>query len=91
MNRREKEQVEEEKRRFADKFARIVMEVFIYSMIEALYDDFGFGAKRLGKLFKGIHNRASNLGSGMVGLDVYKQSVKEKANFTIPDYIYEEI
>lgn len=89
MNRREKEQVEEEKRRFADKFALIVMELFMYSMIETLYEDFGFGAKRLGKLFKGIHKRANIVGSGMIGLDLYKESVKEKTNFLIPDYIKE--
>ena len=90
MNRLEKIQVEEEKIRYADKFATTIMESFIYSMIETLYDDYGFGAKRLGKLFKGIYDKTSMLSSGMIGIDLYKESVKEKCNFKIPDYYNKE-
>lgn len=91
MNRLEKIQVEEEKRRFANNFAYYVLKVTMNSLVVALHKDYGFGAQRLGKLCKAIHKEASIMGSGMIGLDDYEQYAKELTKFTIPDYIYEEI
>lgn len=91
MNRLEKIQVEEEKIRYADKFAFIVLRVFMNSVVVTLYKEHGFGAKRLSKFCKDILKEANLMGSGMIGIDDYEQYAKELTKFTIPDEIYEEI
>lgn len=90
MNRREKEQVEIEKERYASKRVQIAVDKLYLIMMSVLHDEFGFGQQRLMKLLNAMTLESEVQASAMIDKN-YKASVEEKTGVVLKEYFMEEL
>lgn len=86
MNRREIEQVEREKQRFALQQVKTSTDKLILSFIAALHDEFGFGRDRLIRTLKAFEKQCEIQGSGMITHEYYKEDVERKTGVKLGEY-----
>ena len=91
MNRREKEQVEIEKERYASKRVKIAVDKLYLIMMSVLHDEFGFGQQRLMKLLNAMTLESEVQASAMIDDKNYKASVEEKTGVVLKEYFMEEL
>lgn len=87
MNRREKEQVEREKERYAQKFAKESFDMLQLATLRVLHNEFGFGKQRLLKVHDAIAKEVTGvINSAMIDYKTYKKSVEELVGIEFEDY-----
>lgn len=87
MNRQEKIQVEIEKERYAQKFAKESFDMLQLATIRILHKEFGFGKQRLLKAYDAITKEATEvINSAMIDYKTYKKSVEELVGIEFEDY-----
>ena len=77
MSRRDKYIHELEINKASKNAIQTTLDSYLSATIVALKKEYGFGKTRIMRVLKAIENELEPVGSGMVGLDLYKEYAKE--------------
>lgn len=86
MNRREKEQVEREKERYALQRVKISTDKTLLAFMAGLHEEFGFGTQRIMRALKAFEKQSEIQSSGMITHEYYKEDVERKTGIKLGEY-----